>query len=259
MIFDSHAHYNDRQFDEDRDRLIPSLPARGIDTVVNVGDTMEGSRQSLALAEKYEFIFASVGVHPEEIGELDGRCMDELSELADRPETVAIGEIGLDYHGENPDRDRQRYWFEEQIRLAERKNMPVIIHSRDAAADTMEIVKKAADRNGGTFRAVMHCFSYSPEIALDCVRLGLVLGAGGVVTFKNARKMVETVKTVDMSRILLETDCPYLAPVPHRGQRNSSLYLPLVAEKIGEIKEMSAEQVCRITRENACRFYGLVR
>ena len=215
---------------------------------------METSKNSLKLAHQYDFVYAAVGVHPSDTQELDDSKLEELREMSRDSKCVAIGEIGLDYHWPEPGRDLQKQWFRKQIQLARQEGLPVVIHSRDAAADTLQILKEEnAAENGG----VVHCFSYSAEVAKQCVDMGFFIGVGGVITFKNGRKLREAVELLPMDKILIETDCPYLAPEPHRGHRNSSFYLPLVVEAIAELKGISKEEVISITEENAKRMYRL--
>ena len=255
MIFDSHAHYDDEQFDEDREALLASMESAGITNIVNVGASLETTRKTLELAHKYDFIHAAVGVHPSEVAELDEDKFELLREWSQDGRCVAIGEIGLDYHWPEPSPELQKKWFARQLQLARQQRLPVIIHSRDAASDTLEVMKENhAEEIGG----VVHCFSYSKEIAKICVDMGFYIGIGGVVTFKNGKKMKEVVEQTPMDKILLETDCPYLAPEPNRGKRNSSLNLPLVVDAIAAIKGISAEEVIRITEDNAKRMYGLL-
>ena len=256
MIFDTHAHYDDERFDEDREALLGSMKEAGIGRIVNIGANMASSRRSLELAHEYDFMYATVGVHPSDTQELDDAKIEELRALSGDPKCVAIGEIGLDYYWPEPEHDLQKKWFRRQINLAREVKLPVVIHSRDAAADTLTILKEEnAAENGG----VVHCFSYSAEVAKQCVDMGFYIGVGGVITFQNGRKLKETVDILPLDKIILETDCPYLAPTPHRGKRNSSLYLPLVVEAISEIKGVSAEEVIRITEENAEKMYGIFR
>lgn len=255
MIFDTHAHYDDEQFDEDREVLLASMADAGITNIVNVGASLETSSKTLELAHKYDFIHAAVGVHPSEVAELDEDKFELLREWSQDGRCVAIGEIGLDYHWPEPSPELQKKWFARQLQLARQQRLPVIIHSRDAAADTLEVMKENhAEEIGG----VVHCFSYSKEIAKICVDMGFYIGIGGVVTFKNGKKMKEVVEQTPMDKILLETDCPYLAPEPNRGRRNSSLNLPLVVDAIAAIKGISPEEVIRITEDNAKRMYGLL-
>ncbi len=254
MIFETHAHYDDQRFDEDRQQLLDSMKEAGIDHIVNIGANMESSRSSLELAHKYDFIYATVGVHPSDTEELDDERLEELRVLSRDGKCVAIGEIGLDYYWPEPDHDLQKMWFKKQIALARQEKLPVVIHSRDAAADTLTILREEnAAENGG----VVHCFSYSAEVAKQCADMGFYIGVGGVLTFKNGRKLREAVEILPLDKILLETDSPYLAPEPHRGHRNSSLYLPLVVEAIAEIKNVTTEEVIRITEENAKNMYRI--
>lgn len=254
MIFDSHAHYDDEAFEEDRDLLLSSMQANGIDTIVNVGASIESSGSSLQLAETYDFIYAAVGVHPSDTDELNEENYLELCKLMDKEKVVAVGEIGLDYYWDTPSRDIQKKWFVRQLNTAVEKNKPVIIHSRDAAADTLDIMKaeKPWDQGG-----VIHCFSYSVEMAREYLNHGFYIGIGGVLTFHNAKKLKEVAEYVPLSQIVLETDCPYLAPVPNRGKRNSSLNLTYVADMLAEIKGIAREEIERVTYENACRLYKI--
>lgn len=254
MIFDSHAHYDDHAFDEDREEVLASLREHGVGTVVNVGASLDGVRRTMELAEKYSFIYGAAGVHPDEVGELNEENFAWLREQCLREKTVAVGEIGLDYYWDKENHALQKEWFIRQLRLAKELKMPVIIHSREAAADTMEILKQEYDPE---IPVVVHCYSYSPELAREYLKMGYYLGIGGVVTFKNAKKLKETVKEAPLKQLLLETDCPYLAPAPNRGKRNDSRNLSYVAEAVGELKGVSAEEVIRITEENARRFYRL--
>ena len=253
MIFDTHAHYDDEQFDADREELLSGMKAGGVGMIVDAAATVASWDKILELTEKYPFLYGSVGVHPDEVGDLNEENFARMSELADRKKIVPIGEIGLDYYWDKEGHDLQKYWFIRQLELAGEKKLPVMIHSREAAADTMEIMKKyGKDLNG-----VIHCYSYSPEMAQEYVKMGYFIGVGGVVTFKNAKKLKETVKEIPLESIVLETDCPYLAPEPFRGKRNCSLYISYVAEKIAELKGISAEEVIRQTEENAKQLYQI--
>lgn len=252
MIFDSHAHYDDKAFDTDREALLAQCRQEGIEYIVNVSASLKSVETTLKLAEKHSFLYAAVGVHPDEVGELNEESFAWLKEQCRNPRAVAVGEIGLDYYWDKENHELQKYWFRRQMELARELKLPMIVHSRDAAADTLEEVKKAHTEE---LRGVIHCFSYSPEIAREYLDMGYYIGIGGVVTFKNARKLKEVVKMLPSKRMLLETDCPYLAPVPYRGKRNSSLNLPYVAAAIAEIKGMEAEEVIRITNENAKNLY----
>ena len=254
MIFDTHAHYDDEAFAQDRDELIRSLPGAGIGTVVNIAASPDSIRDCLDLAHRYPHVYFSLGIHPEYAGEMTEQIMDEIRAHLHDEKVVAVGEIGLDYYWPEPDHEVQKLWFARQIGLAREAKLPIVVHSREAAADTFEIMKdNHAEEAGG----VVHCYSYSVELAREYVKRGFYIGVGGVVTFKNARKLVEVVRDTALEHLVLETDCPYLAPVPFRGKRNSSLNLPYVAAKIAEIKGVSEEEVIRVTCENARRMYGL--
>lgn len=254
MIFDTHSHYDDEAFDGDRRELLEGLKDRGVERLVNVGADIGTSRMALELAEKYDFIYAALGVHPSETENLTEADMDWIRESSRHKKVVAIGEFGLDYHWQEPAPEIQKKWFYRQIELAREVNLPIIIHSRDAAADTMNILKET---NAGECGGVIHCFSYSPELAKEYVGMGFYIGIGGVVTFKNAKKCKRTVEEIPIERIVLETDCPYMAPEPNRGRRNDSSQLCYVAEKIAEIKGMQTDDVIRITTENAEKLYRL--
>lgn len=254
MIFDTHAHYDDEAFDSDRDALLRGLPEAGIGRVVNIAASPESIDDCLELAHKYDHVYCALGIHPEHCAEMTEDLLEEIREKLRDEKAVAVGEIGLDYYWPEPDPEIQRYWFARQLQLAAEVNMPVVIHSREAAADTMRIMKENhAERIGG----VVHCYSYSAEMAAEFVKMGFYIGVGGVVTFKNARKLVEVTDRIPLEHLLLETDCPYLAPVPFRGKRNSSMYLPYVVAKIAEIKGVSEEEVIRVTERNAEKMYRL--
>lgn len=254
MIFETHAHFDDKKFDGDREQLLENLFNTKICTIINVGASIESTKTSIALAEKYENIYAAAGVHPSDVDDLNDRTYVWLKEQTSREKVVAVGEIGLDYYWDKEPnvQEKQRYWFRRQLELAAEVNLPVIIHSRDAANDTMQILKETQDKQ---LRGVIHCYSYSPEMALEFVKMGYYIGVGGVVTFKNAKKLKETVEKVPLERILLETDCPYMAPEPNRGKRNDSGNLIYVAEKIAELKQITADEVKNVTRENAERLF----
>lgn len=256
MIFETHAHYDDESFDEDREQLLCSLPEQGIGRVINVGASIETTKTTLALAAKYDFIYAAVGVHPSDIDGLNEETYAWLKQQATLPKTVAIGEIGLDYYWDKePEvQKEQRYWFKRQLELARETKLPVIIHSRDAAADTMEVMREA---HAEEIPGVIHCYSYSKEMAQEFIRMGYYIGVGGVVTFKNAKKLKETVESIPLERILLETDCPYMAPEPYRGTRNDSSNIPYVIAKIAELKGITAEEVEHVTEQNARKLFSL--
>ena len=257
MIFETHAHYDDEKFDEDRVELLSHLlRENNIGNIVNVGASFRGCQDSLKLAETYENVYAALGIHPEELDDFTEENLSWIRENATNPKVVAIGEIGLDYYWIKDDegRAKQRLWFKRQLELANEVDLPVIIHSRDAAEDTLNtIVEYNTHYNK---KGIIHCYSYSKEIALEYTKMGWYIGVGGVVTFKNSKKLVETVKAIPIESIVLETDCPYMAPVPHRGERNSSINLKYVAEKIAELKEMNVADVERITYENALNIYS---
>lgn len=257
-IFETHAHYEDAKFDTDRETLIASLPEHDIEYVINVGSSLETTKKSIVLAEQYEFIYAAVGVHPSDVAELNDENFKELSAAADLKKTVAVGEIGLDYYWDKEPQvqENQRYWFRRQLALAKEKDLPVIIHSRDAAEDTMQILKETPMRENP---GVIHCYSYSVEMAREFIKMGYYIGVGGVLTFKNAKKLRAVVEEIPLERILLETDCPYMAPEPHRGERNSSLFIPHVVEKIAEIRNISTEEVLQTTNTNARELFWRVK
>lgn len=253
MIIDTHAHYDDEQFDADREELLGSMEAGGIGLIVNAGSTVASWDKIVELTAKYPFVYGAVGVHPDEVGELDEEKFLRMADLLDRDKIVAVGEIGLDYYWDKEKHDLQKEWFVRQLGLAREKEMPVIIHSREAAADTFDIMKQHA----AGMKAVIHCYSYSPEMAREYVKMGYYIGVGGVVTFKNAKKLKQVVQEIPLESIVLETDCPYLAPVPYRGKRNCSLYLPYVAEQIAELKGTTVEEVIQQTEKNSRELYGL--
>lgn len=258
MIFDTHAHYDDETFNDDRKALLESLSSNGIGAVMNVSANLKSCGTSLALAKEYPWMYTSLGVHPSDSAELDETSVRWMADLCregeNREKVRAIGEIGLDYYWEEPDHETQKTWFIRQLDLARELSLPVIIHSRDAAKDTLDIMKaqKAGDIGG-----VIHCFSYGKEIAREYLNMGFFLGIGGVLTFKNARKLIEVAEYTPLESIVLETDCPYLAPVPNRGKRNSSLNLVYVAEQLAQIKGVSRETVEQVTWENGMRLYRL--
>ncbi len=252
MIFDSHAHYDSEAFDPDRETLLADvLPAAGVARVVNCGSDEATSRFSLALAEQYDYIYAACGVHPHE-AQASGRFSETpLLPLLAHPKCVAVGEIGLDYHYDFSPRDLQKEWFEGQILLANRLHKPVIVHDREAHADTWQLL--ARHRPAG----VVHCFSGSVEMARDVLNAGLYIGLGGAVTFKNARVPVEVARFVPLDRLLLETDCPYMTPVPHRGRRNDSTLIPLIAARIAAVKQTDEQTVLAAAAQNAARLFGV--
>lgn len=252
MIFETHAHYDDEAFEEDREELLDSLAEKGIGRVVNIGASLASCRQTIGLMEKYPFAYGALGVHPSETAELDEISFQWLEEQCRHPKCVAVGEIGLDYYWKEPDREIQKKWFERQLQMAKRLGLPVVIHSRDAAMDTVEIMKEQhAEEIGG----VVHCFSYTTEMAEIFLKMGFYIGVGGVVTFKNAKKLKEAVAAIPLDRIVVETDSPYLAPEPNRGKRNSSLNIPYIIEEIARIKQVSPELVEETTWKNSEKLY----
>lgn len=253
MIFDSHAHYDSHQFDEDREELLRVMVEKNIGTIVNSAADWDSLTEVVELAEKYPFVYAAVGLHPDEVKVLDDEKFLFLREQCKKEKVVAVGEIGLDYYWDNTPRDIQQKWFILQLELARELDLPVIIHSRDAAEDTLRIMKQYAKG----LRGVIHCFSYSKELAHEYVKMGFYIGIGGVVTFKNGKKLKEIAKEIPLDKILLETDCPYLAPVPHRGKRNSSLYLPYVVQEIAELRGISYDEVVEQTEKNGKLLFGI--
>lgn len=255
MIFDTHAHYDDEAFAEDRDELLAGMPKQGIERIVNVGAGIASCRTTLALMDQYPFVYGALGVHPSETAELDEQSFAWLREQCGHPKCVAVGEIGLDYYWPEPDREIQKKWFVRQLALARELRLPVVIHSREAAADTVQIMKEQhAEEIGG----VIHCFSYTKETAEIFLKMGFYIGIGGVVTFKNAKKLREALEVIPLDRIVTETDCPYLAPEPNRGKRNSSLNLPCVIEEIAKVKHVTPEEIERITWQNGEKLYRFV-
>ena len=237
MIFDSHAHYDDEAFDGDREELLTRMRENGVGYIVNVGASLQGAKESTQLAARFPHVYAAVGVHPDHVGDLDEEKMDWLKELCKLPKTVAVGEIGLDYYWDKESHSLQKEWFSRQLSLAKEVKLPIIVHSREAARDTFDIIKA---EHAGSTGGVIHCYSGSKEMARDYLNLGYYIGVGGVVTFKNARVLKEVVEYVPLSQMLTETDCPYLAPVPFRGKRNRSAYISYVIEMIASIKGISA-------------------
>ena len=253
MIFDTHAHYDDDAFDEDRDTLLGEIFSSGICCITDVGASVKSSKSAVALSKKWPQIYAAVGVHPDSTADMTEEDIETLRSLAQEKKVVAIGEIGLDYYWDKEGHDLQKHWFIRQLDLAREMNKPVMIHSREAAADTMEIMKE----HGKGLKGVIHCYSYSLEMAREYVKMGYYIGVGGVVTFKNSKKLKEIVEEIPLESIVLETDCPYLAPVPNRGKRNDSGMLKYVVQELAALKGITPEEVIRITEENARRFYGI--
>ena len=253
MIFETHAHYDDARFDEDRDELLGSMRNHGVEFIVNIGAEMESCYSTLDLTKKYDFIYGALGVHPDEVYDLTDADYKWIEDHITEEKIVAVGETGLDYYREY-DKVVQKESFERQMDIARRNNKPIIVHSREAAQDTYEIMKaNKADEIGG----VVHCFSYPIEMADKFMDMGFYIGIGGVVTFKNSKKLQEVAATMPLERIVLETDCPYLAPDPHRGERNDSRYIQYVADKIAELRGISTQEVIDTTTKNAKKMYKI--
>ena len=252
MLFDTHAHMNDPAFDEDREAILLGLKDKGVEWMMNVGCCLESSRDCVAMAERYPFVYASVGTHPDSADEVDDAVLEEYRKLCKHEKVMAVGEIGLDYYYETIPRDVQQRAFRLQMELAKELGMPVIVHERNAHEDGMKIVKEFKGVTG-----VFHCYSGSAEMARQLVNMGWYIGFTGVLTFKNARKAVETAQQIPLDRIVLETDCPFMAPDPFRGKRNDPGYLWRMAEKLAEIRGIGLEEVHRATTENAKRLYRI--
>ena len=253
MLFDTHAHMDDRRFDEDRDALLQGLADRGVALVMNPGCSLESSRNAIALAEKYDFVYAAVGSHPDVADEVNDALLEEYRKLCQQHSKVkAIGEIGIDYHYEDIPRDLQMKAFRMQMELARELDLPVIVHEREAHEDGMAVVREFSDVTG-----VFHCYSGYAEMAKQLVDKGWYIGFTGVLTFKNARKAIETAESIPLERIVLETDCPYMAPEPFRGKRNDPGYLFRMAEKLAEVRDLPVEEIRQITTENGKRLYRI--
>lgn len=257
MIFDTHAHYDDEAFDEDREAMLSALQEQGVGAVVNICASRASLGRIEELVTAYPFVYGAAGVHPDHAGEMDEECMKELSRLAKLDKIVAIGEIGLDYYWDTAPHEVQREWFIRQLQLALEVDLPVVIHSREATQETLDIMKEMYRQSEGKLRGVIHCFSGSAEIAKEYTDMGFFIGVGGVVTFKNGKKLKEVVEAMPLDKLVIETDCPYLAPVPFRGKRNDSTLLTYVIEEIATLRGMTTEEVERVTEENARRLYGL--
>ncbi len=250
-IFDSHAHYTDKAFNDDRENMLGSLTESGICGVINCGADLDSSKASLKLVDAYNYIYFACGVHPEEVEGLPENYIEILKDLAKHPKCVAIGEIGLDYYWRQDNKEKQKEVFENQILLAKELDLPIIVHDREAHGDTLEILKKHKPKG------VLHCFSGSVETAKEILNLGMYIGFGGALTFKNARKALEVAQILPLNRLLLETDCPYMAPVPMRGKRNDSTLIPYVAEKMAEIKSTDAQSVLDTAAENTRKLFNI--
>ncbi|MGM0867851.1 MAG: TatD family hydrolase [Bacillota bacterium] len=254
MLFDTHVHLNDEQFDEDLEEVISRAREAGVEKMVVVGFDRPTINRAMELIEQYEFLYASIGWHPVDAIDMKDEDLAWIEELSNHPKVVAIGEMGLDYHWDKSPKDVQKEVFRKQIHLAKKVKLPIIIHNRDATQDIVDILREeGAEEVGG----IMHCFSGSPEIAQECVDMNFYISLGGPVTFKNAKKPKEVAKEIPLEKLLIETDCPYLAPHPNRGKRNEPAYVKLVAEQIAELKEVSLEEVENITTENAKKLFNI--
>ncbi len=251
LLYDTHAHLDDRMFDGDREDIIAKIKNSNVGIVNNIAADIESSYAAIDLAEKYDFIYATVGVHPSDVLSMTDTDIETLRTLSKHPKVVAIGEIGLDYHYDDADPDLQKHWLRVQLDMAKDLNMPVVIHDRDSKGECLAILKEKGINNG-----VVHCFSGSAETARELLKMGLYISFTGVLTFKNARRAVEAVRAIPIDRLLIETDCPYMAPEPFRGQRNDSSMVYRIAEKIAEIKELPVNDVIRITRQNGMKLFG---
>ena len=251
MYFDSHAHYNDEQFDTDRDELLHAMPSNSVSYILNCGTDLSSSLFSIDLAKKHPFIYAAVGIHPEDVNK--NESLVEIKALAHNEKVVAIGEIGLDYYWDTSTKEKQLEYFKNQLHLANELNLPVIIHDRDAHQDTLNTLKEISVNKKG----VLHCYSGSVEMAREFLKLGYYLGFGGSSTFKNAKNVVEVIKEVPNDKFLIETDAPYMTPVPFRGKRNNSMYLKYVVEKIAEIKDLTPQQIEELSETNAKRLFDI--
>lgn len=254
MLFDSHAHYNDERFDDDRDEILSQMQDNNVGMILNSCSSLDEADDILAICDKYPFVYASVGIHPHEVERLCEADMELLKKYAANPHVKAIGEIGLDYYYDFSPRDMQKKWFARQIEVARELKLPIVIHDRDAHKDTMDILRACNIHEVG---GVFHCYAGSVEMAREILDWGMYLAFGGTLTFKKSVRPVEVAKYAPLDRILIETDCPYLTPEPHRGKRNSSLYIHYVAEKLAEIKGVSAEEIERITFENAMKCFKI--
>ena len=253
MLIDVHAHYDDKRFNGDRDKVIQDVKQSGVDKIINCGANIRSSKTSVELAKKYDFIYASVGVHPHDAERTPDDTIDILDNLLKNKKVLAVGEIGLDFFRNFSGKESQRWWFKKQMDFAADTQYPVVIHDRDAHGECLDMAKKYK----GMVKGIFHCFAGSVEMAKELVKLGYMMSFGGVATFANARTCHEVLQELPLEYILLETDCPYLTPHPHRGERNDSSYLPLVAEKIAEIKRITTEEVISQTGENAVRCFNM--
>ncbi len=254
LIFDTHSHYDDSAYDDDRDELLSSMKAGGVGYIVDISASIQDMQHILELTQRYDFMYAAAGLHPTEAPEFNDENFSAVTEMLHHEKVMAVGEIGLDYHYEDTNKTLQKEWFAAQIALAKQEKCPIVVHSREAAADTLDMIKSEGARDVG---GVIHCFSYEKEMARLYLDMGFYIGIGGVLTFKNARKLVEVVQYMPMEQMLLETDCPYLAPVPHRGERNDSTMIRYVVDKIAEIKGIDRQKIISTTTANARKMYRI--
>ncbi len=252
FLYDTHAHIDDEQYNDDRDAVIEKIRNAGVGLVNNIGADMESSRCGVMLAEKYDFIYATVGVHPSETKDMTDADIETLRRLSAHEKVIAIGEIGLDYHYDDTDPDTQKKWFRAQLNLAKELDMPVVIHDRESKGEGIEILKQS-----GVKKAVIHCFSGSAETAKELINLGFFISFTGVITFKNARRAIEALSVIPIERLFIETDSPYMAPEPFRGSRNDSSFVYRIAEKIAEVKDIPLDEVVRKTTENSVKFFNI--
>ncbi len=250
-IFDTHAHYDDTKFDEDRAELLSALPQNGVEFVINCGCDLKSSLRSIEFTEKYDYFYCALGIHPSEINDNAGKELEEIKKLTACEKCVAIGEIGLDYHYDFVPKEKQLEYFEKQLQFAVASNLPVIVHDREAHEDTLTLLKKYRPKG------VLHCFSGSIEMAKEIIKLGMYIGLGGAVTFKNARKPLEVAEYLPEERLLLETDCPYMSPVPFRGKRCSSDMIAFTAEKISEVRHCDAQELIDKAMKNAFELFNI--
>ena len=252
-LFDTHAHLSDEAFDADRHELIPKLMDVGVEKFIDVACDVRSASRTIYLLERYPFVYGTIGMHPHDVRVMNNALMDEIKKYLEHEKMLALGEIGLDYHYDLSPREDQRKWFAEQLDLAKQLGYPVVLHIREAFGDCMDILR--AHRDG--LRGVMHCYSGSVETAYECLDLGLKFSFGGAVTFKNAKKPIEVVSALPLDSIMLETDCPYMTPVPHRGERNDPSFIHFTCEKIAEIKGIDPKEMAQITYDNAVRVFGI--
>ena len=251
LIFDTHAHYDDKSFDQDRAEVLDMLPQKDVFAVVNAGADIESSVKSIEISKEYNYVYASVGIHPENIPDEKCDYINILENLLKNEKVVAVGEVGLDYHYSKDRKKEQLKLFEDQIILAIKHNLPILVHDREAHRDTMDLLKKYNPKG------IVHCFSGSVEMAKEVIKFGMYIGIGGLITFKNAKTAVSVVENIPLSSIVLETDAPYMTPVPFRGTRCNSSHIKYTAKKIAEIKKINVDEVLKITKENACKIFNL--